>query len=243
MHKTLIFVLLSILIQPLLYLRFDIDFEVPAFLLGVPVTSALKMNYEFMLYWYLPIATLTFYFTGFFKENLSTYGILKITRNYNIRLWLFNRYKYIVFFLIIFVLLQLATSYLYLSTLVSDNTHLLLWTLRLSINYFITLFVIISLQLLLELFTSPQTAQLTINLYIVFSLLSVNEIYLNHWASASNISYIMLANYGMGYKSGYDIPNINTDIINSGFLIPILAVVGSISIFISYRRLKSMDII
>ncbi|MFL4443289.1 DUF2705 family protein [Heyndrickxia coagulans] len=62
-------------------------------------------------------------------------------------------------------------------------------------SYFLMIYVIISLQSLLEMFLNSCIAFLIVNIYIVFSCISISEKGLPKY-----IYYLSLSNYGMGFK-------------------------------------------
>ncbi|NIK13414.1 hypothetical protein FHR85_002867 [Alkalibacillus almallahensis] len=218
---------------------FDAVNSVFPFLYGVPIVHSYQLETKFLLYWYLPIAAFSFYFTGYIKNALMTYGKAVIIRNYSKSKWILKRFIGMIYALCLFVLFQISIFYLFLSGKHSlpDGEE----TVKLISIYYLTLVVIFSIQLLLELYVSPQISQLIINIYIVLSVLLTKQLYLT--GSSETIYYFFITNYGMGFKTGISsIPQYQTIIIDYWVGIFVLLIFGLIILSFSMRRLKNIDI-
>lgn len=238
-YRLLIFVFLTIILQVFLMENFlGVSLQYP-FLLGVPISSNIQMNHQFLIYWYLPIAALTFYFSDFVNQAFQKKGILKIIRNYDVKKWVLKRFLFIACILLIYILFQVVLF----SSINSYKQSISIDQFLLLLNYFFMLLSLIGLQMVLELTFSSKIAILCINIYIVGSILLTQEIYVNDWSNLYFIVYFMIPNYGMGFKTGYNISHLNTEIINRHADLPVLIIVNLIIVFFVLKRMKKIDIL
>ncbi|MCD2368424.1 DUF2705 family protein [Bacillus sp. BS3(2021)] len=234
--KGFLFVVAAIILQAMLMISVSTD-AFP-FLDGIPIAAS-----EFLiLYWYLPIVSLSFYFTGYVKFNLNSYGILKLSRKYSKSKWIVSRYISTMLVLFIFTLTQLFVFYIN-TIMIHDNQYVFNNNFfKLTIMYYLTLLVLYSIQLLLELFVSPHIAQLIVNIYIVFSLFIAKQLYLLEAPKAMN--YFLISNYSNGYRNGlsslFDIENVCIDYSVAFFILIILQIT---IVTMSILKVRKMDII
>lgn len=234
--KGFLFVVAAVILQAILMT--SVSTEAFPFLDGIPITAS-----EFLiLYWYLPIVSLSFYFTGYVKFNLNSYGILKLSRKYSKSKWIVSRYINTMLVLFIFTLIQLFVFYIN-TVMIQDDQYVFNNNFfKLTIMYYLTLLVLYSIQLLLELFVSPHIAQLIVNIYIVFSLFIAKQLYLLEAPKAMN--YFLISNYSNGYRNGlstlFDIENVCIDY-SVGFFILIILQITIVTM--SILKVRKMDII
>ncbi|MFH0346688.1 DUF2705 family protein [Bacillus vallismortis] len=238
-YRLIIFVSFTILLQAFFMRNFqDFKLQYP-FLLGVPITSNNQLNYQFLIYWYLPIVALIFYCSGFVNDVLQKKGVLEIIRNHNVKKWILRRYFFMSCVLLAFTVFQVLVFFIFF-----PNKQLIsLEQLVLSINYFLMLFTLIGIQMVLELIFSSKVALLFINIYIVGSLLLTQEIYDNNWSGLYFFAYLTVPNYGMGFKTGYNIFHFNTEIINEHVTLPVLITVNLLILFFVLKRMNKIDIL
>ncbi|MEC0348014.1 DUF2705 family protein [Peribacillus frigoritolerans] len=238
-YRLIIFVFFTILLQAF-FMRDFSDFQLQyPFLLGVPLTSNSQLNYQFLIYWYLPIVALTFYFSGFINDVLEKKGVLEIIRNHNLKKWILKRLFFMSSFLLVFIVFQTLVFLIFFpnNQLISFE-QLVLW-----INYYLMLLILIGIQLVLELIFSSKIALLCINIYIVGSLLLTQEIYDNSWSNLYFVAYLTVPNYGMGFKTGYNIIHFYTEIINRHVTLPVLITVNLLILLFVLKRMKKIDIL
>ncbi|QWU06108.1 DUF2705 family protein [Heyndrickxia coagulans] len=106
-------------------------------------------------------------------------------------------------------------------------------------SYFLMIYVIISLQSLLKMFLNSRIAFLIVNIYIVFSCISISEKGLPKY-----IYYLSLSNYGMGFKQNLGkVNSLYTDDLNIHYSIFILLVLEVAILIASALKVKKMDVI
>jgi len=96
------------------------------------------------------------------------------------------------------------------------------------------IYVIISLQSLLEMFLNSRIAFLIVNIYIVFSCISISEKGLPKY-----IYYLSLSNYGMGFKQNLGkVNSLYTNDLNIHYSIFILLVLEVAILIASALKVK-----
>ncbi|MFG6497019.1 DUF2705 family protein [Fictibacillus sp. UD] len=231
-------VVIIMIIQAVLLNHFDTLYSSLPFLDGVPITSSYALENKFLVYWFLPIVAMSFYFTGYCSDVLKTYGKVIIIRNYGRTRWLFNRFVSMMIVTLIFVVIQV----LIFRFLLTDSTINLegIEVIKLLAMYFLTLSALFALQLVMELFISPQVAQMVVNVYIVVSLLLTKQIYL---IGGGFIYYLFLPNYAMGFRNGLtSISEFQTPIISYPIGITVLMIIIASIVGFSISRIKKIDI-
>ncbi|MFB1049999.1 DUF2705 family protein [Paraliobacillus sp. JSM ZJ581] len=234
--KFFLFVLLTIIIQVVFTSKFNLINTQFPFLDGVPITSAFQLEYKYLLNWYLPIVSISFYFSGYLSKLVEAQSIVFFIRNYSKSQWIIKQFLSMVLFLFTFIVFQ---SLLFALT-TPDNLVFSFGNLSKSfLIYFLTLVTLFSMQQLLELYIKPEIAHLTINIYIVLSVLFAGEIYQN----STFFSYFLLPNYGMSFKNGLSqVPEFKIYSVNYFNAMIILVVIELIVIGLSVRRIKNMDL-
>ncbi|MCR8872004.1 DUF2705 family protein [Peribacillus frigoritolerans] len=240
-NKIFIFVVITIIIQAVLMRNFDFLHTGYLFLDGVPITSSYQLESKFLLYWYLPIVAMSFYFTGYFKKIVQTYGKLILIREYNKTKWMLIRYFLLMRDLILFVFCQI--SVFSIDILLQHNELHIVENLQKIFMYYLSLLIIFSIQLLLELLLDIQIAQLIINIYIVISVIAVKMFFTNDVTKF--IYYTLIPNYGMGFRNGLsnNVPLFQSDLINSTIGLYILLSLQILLVVISIVKFKKIDIL
>ncbi|MBF2356250.1 DUF2705 family protein [Listeria welshimeri] len=236
--KLIILVFVCLFLQAILFMTFDFPFKMLPILDGFPVGLATPVVTRLLIYWYLPIIAFSFYISGNIKDLLSNYGFLQISRNYKKEYWLMKQFLNLFIKIILFICLQLA-----LISLIT--TYYIHWTTQffyLTLGYSIMLFTVFSLQYLLELFLDAQKALLIINSYVVISILAADLIYQN--TTATWPYYLLLPNYGMGFRSGFISSADTYTLLTSKPTSLIILLVVLLSIFIvANKKFKTTDIL
>lgn len=164
------------------------------FLDGVPIISNFTLHNISMGIWYFPIFFLLYHFSSRATDLLHGYGQLLVIRSYSKSKILLKEIKYILTHTLPIVFFQFIVGVLIhhdLNLLLDVNCYLEL------IMYYLTVVVIILLQLCLELMISAPVANITCNVYILVSVIIFNL------AGSSNlIKYILLPNAAMGVRNG-----------------------------------------
>lgn len=229
-----LFVLVTILMQTIFINKFNLLYSGYPFLDGVPATPSESLNYRYLLNWYLPIISMSFFFTGYLKDTIYTYGPSFFIRSYSKPKWVMKRLCYLAVILGFFVLFQWMLSIVTIQEWTFPAFALL--------AYFLTLYLLFSMQLLLELYLKSEIAQLVINIYIVFSILVSSHLDSSLLGEGNNYFFVPL--YGMGFRNGLsDIIQFQTHDIHlfSGFVILIVLLLGVA--LISMLKVKKMDLL
>jgi hypothetical protein len=235
--KFFIFVLLTIIIQAIVISKFNlISTEFP-FLDGVPLTSSQALEYRYLLNWYLPIISISFYFSGYLSNLVKTQGAVFFVRAYSKPKWIIKQYVSIIMVLLLFIIFQTVIfSFMRLGNSVFSIENFI----KSFSIYFLTLLTLFSIQQLLELYIKPEIAHLIVNVYIVLSILITTD--QQNVSSFSN--YFLLPNYGMGFKNGLSqIPEFKMYIIDYFRGIIVLLIIQFTVIGLSIKRIKKMDLI
>ena len=239
--RLFLFVILTIIVQVITINNFNAIYTSFPFLDGVPITSSYALENQYFIYWYLPIVGMSFYFSGYLSDELQTYGKILFTRNYSRKKWVIKRYLSLIIVLSLFIIVQLISF----NFLLEDTSFIILSQEKiiiLLVMYFLTLLTLFSIQLLLELYMTPQLSQLVINAYIVVSVLITKQLFTI--GAPKFIYYFFLPNYGMGFKTNSsNIPQFQNEVVNYtiGFLI-LLILLASVLLF-TIAKVKKMDIL
>ncbi|MGD2436095.1 DUF2705 family protein [Bacillus velezensis] len=210
------------------------------FLDGVPISTS--NDYFLILYWYLPIMAMAFFITGYFRVALHSHGMLNLTRNYSRFKWILTRFLNVMFVLFLFVSAQIL--FFYTNSVMFQPYYQIFnkMFILLTVMYYLSLLITFSFQLLLELFIEPQLAQLTTNIYIIFSIILAKQLYI---IGAPNfISYLLIPNYGNGFRNGLSYVAVHQGVIihyTVGFFILITLQICIIGV--SVLKFKKMDIL
>ncbi|MBR0581375.1 DUF2705 family protein [Bacillus altitudinis] len=242
--KGIFWIFLSIVFQ-MIFIKSNSSIElIFPFLSGVPVSSSTQLENLTLLYWYLPIVAMSFYFSGYIRDNLYSYGKLKLVRNYNKSKWIVLRFTNMMLTLLGFVLIQILVFYLS-SIYLEHNFNTFTFTTEifmLIIMYFLTLLCLFSIQLTLELFITPQLSQLALNMYIIVSIFAAKQLYTLN--APSFLYYVLIPNYNNGFRTGLSHFNgIEKYLIHYpiGLLILIILQIGLV--FLAAFKIKKMDIL
>lgn len=235
-RKFFLFVLLTIIIQVIFTSKFNLINTQFPFLDGVPITSTFGLEYRYLLNWYLPIISMSFYFSGYLSELVKAQSVVFFIRNYSKSKWILKQYLSMILVLFTFVVFQ---ALLFAFT-TSDNLVFSFENFSKSfLIYFLTLVTLFSMQQLLELYIKSEFAHLAINIYIVLSVLLAEKVY----HASTFFSYFLLPNYGMGFKNGLSqVPEFKIYSVDYFNAIIILIFIQLIVIGLSFRRIKNMDL-
>ncbi len=236
-NKLFLFVLLAIAIQCWFTLHFNIIQSFFPFLDGVPVVSAFILENRYLLNWYLPIFSMSLYFSGILSRGIRGYNELLLTRGYSKSKWVLNQFFSVMFILFLFVVFQLLiNSFRFLQ----GYTFSVDAMVKLTILYYLTLLVIFSIQILLDLYVTPQFTHLMVNIYIVSSIIATNQTGISR--TGSFLIYLSIPNYGMGFRNGLTTFNEeNTNFIDYRTALIILVIVQIFLIVMTLKKMKKSD--
>ncbi|AIM15976.1 DUF2705 family protein [Neobacillus sp.] len=236
-RKFLIFVLLTIIMQGILISRFNLINTNFPFLDGIPITSSHALEYRYLLNWYLPIISMSFYFSGYLSDLTRIHGITFFVRTYSKSKWIIKQYLCMLMILLLFTIFQTVIfTLLGLGKSTFSTTNFIK---SLSI-YLLTLLTLFSIQILLELYIKTKISHLIINIYIVSSVLMTNQLY----GSSKLLQYLFLPNYGMGFRNGLSqIPEFKIHTIDYLIGLFILLIIQTAVIYLSVNKIKKMDLL
>lgn len=239
-ERSFVFVSFLLIVQAIFLHRFN-QLEVPLlFLEGVPVSMQSSIMYQLLTYWYIPVVGMSFYFSGRVHDHLVGYGQLILIRNYSKNKWMIQLYGRLYLFIFIFVFLEICFSWISKQGLATVFARPSLLVQQI-VAYSLTLIVLFSIQMFLELYLPAQVAQLIINLYIIFTILMTyyNES-LNGWTV---FNYFGIPNYGMGLRTGTTALNeFGRSLVPLTNGTAILIAIELCILYLSARRIKFMDI-
>ncbi|MFE4525828.1 DUF2705 family protein [Cytobacillus firmus] len=204
------------------------------YLLGVPPV----IYYQMLMFWYITFASISFYYSGSFKEALSGFGQYLLVRSSNRVQWILLQYFIVGVKLLVILILQTGVSYL-LVFFFQLNIDLIINTLLLKailIYYLTFLFLLIS-QLFLELYFNPQIGFLIINTYVVGSILGASLLF--KYKIHGVLIYLLVPNYAM--ISRLDLLSKNSLVIN---FVPALTIIISLILIVlifSITSIKRID--
>lgn len=234
--KFFIFVLITIITQVVFTSKFNLINTQFPFLDGVPITSDFGLEYRYLLNWYLPIISMSFYFSGYLSKLVEAQSIVFFIRNYSKSKWIIKQYLSMTIVLFSFIVFQ---ALLFALTTSDDLIFSFENFSKSFLIYFFTLITLFSVQQLLELYIKPEIAHLVINIYIILSVLLAEKVY----QASTFFSYFLLANYGMGFKNGLSqVPEFKIYSVDYFNAIIILIVIQLTVIGLSLRRIKNMDL-
>ncbi|WP_141995003.1 DUF2705 family protein [Bacillus sp. B4EP4a] len=230
--------LIVILLQILLFHYFDGS---KADLTGYMIVSGVPISNKFVVLgtWYMFFAGLSFLSLGYLRQYISGYGIyLMIREKSKVKLG-FRRIGNLMNLISGLSLIQLLFSIVF--AYINNEDQAFFYEDIKSFIFIVGLyimsnFVLIFIQMALELYLTEQVSLLMINVYVLFSvtlggvLLSVQK---QTW-----ILYFLIPNFGM---------YVRVDLPESAGLSPVLAymvltVITIILSVLSYIRLKKMDL-
>jgi hypothetical protein len=205
------------------------------FLIGVPPMT----DYRIFMFWFLSFVSISFYFSGSVKENLTGYGQYMLVRNYSRIKWLMVHYFRVALILLGFFLLQSTVSNFMAIFSQGDTKHVVSpLLLKTSLIFYLTLLFVFILQLLLELYFNPQIAFLVVNTYVVGTILVADLFF--KYKIKSFFLYLLLPNYAMG--SRMDILSNDSNAIETiPAFITVIILLGLIFL-LSIKKIKKMDI-
>lgn len=236
-YKFLLLVGLSVIIQAIMYTKFELLNTNMPFLDGVPLTESDYLIYRYLMLWSLPIIFLSFYFSGLVSTAIKESGAIYFTRSYSKAFWLFKRHFIIFNSTAFFVAFQFLTFTLLKQSgqIVAPKTLVIPF-----ITYLLILVILFSMQQLMELFIKSELAHLLVNVYLILSILLATE--------AKKVSeyfvLILFPNLGMIFKTkeslkfGFDTYNFD----NFAVII-VLLFLYSVILVTSVIRINKIDII
>ena len=205
--------------------------------LGVPITYSTRTMYSFLIGWYFPIAIFVFSSMGFIRKYLSNYGYICIIRGMSRVKFFLKRWFLMVNAVMTFILMQMGLAFFIFN---QKERFLRLDEIPYLINYLLLLVLIFSIQLGMELFVSETNAALFTNLFVVGSIVFAHSYYSLY--GAGKLLYLMVPIYGMGFQTGLEIDNWQTnyiDIVQATSCLMLL-LVGILCI--CFRRIRQIDI-
>ncbi|MBB3908823.1 DUF2705 family protein [Anoxybacteroides rupiense] len=235
--KFFLLVSLTIIMQGILLDTLNLINTNFPFLDGIPITSSHALEYRYLLNWYLPIIGMSFYFSGYLSDVTRIHGIAFFVRTYSKSKWIIKQYLRILAHLLLFIALQMFVSVLFdlgQSTFSKPNL------IKALSMYLLTLLVLLSIQLLIELYVKESVAHLIINIYIVFSVLITNQLH----SFPKLFHYFFLPVYGMGFRNGLSqMPKFKLYTIDyfTGFFI--LLIIQVALVYFSTIKIKNMDLL
>ncbi|HET7627690.1 MAG TPA: DUF2705 family protein [Bacillales bacterium] len=233
--KVGLFVLVTIVLQALLMRRFGSFGPHLSFLDGVPIAASFPIVSQLLMYWFLPVAGMSLYFSGFLSDRLQSYGKVLIVRKFSKSKWAVQRYLKFIVILAVFVVMQGFLTFQEPGTPLSAQSAGQLGM------YFFTLLTVFGAQILLELYVSSRIAPFLTNFYIILSVLIAQRLI---FADAPNtICYLFLPNYAMGFRTGISrFPVWRTEVIDPAVGFTILIVLQAGILMAMVYRIKRMDI-
>ncbi|MBE2941210.1 DUF2705 family protein [Anoxybacillus flavithermus] len=229
-----LFVVGSFIVQAIFANRFQLFSFYGLFVDGVPFTSSHSLVYKYLLIWYFPVASITFYFSGHL-EYVRKHAIVLFVRSYNRVKWMLKQHIYAFVVMVVFIFIQ--TFIMFLFRACSDNV----WTLN-GIKglymYLSMIYTLVCVQWFLELYVEARLSHLIVNLYVLLSILLSNELHdgLN-W-----LHYFFIPDYGMGFRNGLSSSTaFEHDVIHFSIGCLILLFSQFLFIYFSVRKAKRMD--
>jgi Protein of unknown function (DUF2705) len=227
----------SFMNSQLLARRYDEFPSAFTFLLGVQPET----EYIIFMFWYLVFVSISFYFLGDISESLSGYGKYVLIRNYNKVKWIMIRYGSVAIRLLGFVLLHSIISLLITFILGKGQGPFLdgiIMVTKAIFIYYLTLLVLLSFQMLLELYINPQISMLIVNMYVVFSVLLAGLFFTYH--KGELLLYALIPNYSMGLR--LDIMSDSSFIIYYPTAMVILLVIMAVILVFSKQKITEKDL-
>ncbi|MGE1164471.1 DUF2705 family protein [Peribacillus simplex] len=206
------------------------------FVLGVePITQ-----YTNFLIWFFVFISISFYFSGIISENINGYGKYMLVRNTQKLKWIMGLYYLTTIRLFGLVVLQftffILSSFIFTQNLETFPSIIML--VKVVFIYFLTLLFLIFLQMYLELYTSPQVSLLSVNFYVVLSILLAGVIFLHNQGEL--LLYGLIPNFAMGLR--LDVISDENFIISYPIALLILGLVVLLILYFSIRKIEAKDI-
>lgn len=235
MMKIPILILIAIFVQLGLLIYIGDDLSLIAFLNGAPNTSQFQTNILTLMAWYFPISLLCFYFMNHLKEKYTTYGPLLFTRA-NTRVSFLIKTLTISFGKIgVYLAVQTFIFGLFMP---SNKVFSLMDQILVITLHGFVLCVVITLQVLLEMYISTELALIIVNVYILLPGILMFQGDMAYW------NYFMVTNYSMLYRNGYLIlDKMNPSMIDGTTALLILVVVEVLLLLCIARKIKRLDIL
>jgi hypothetical protein len=206
------------------------------FLLGVEPETI----YIVLLMWYVVFVSLSFYFLGNVSENLHGFGKYMLIRNFSKTKFILNQYIAIAVKLLGFLFLQAGVYYL-VATIMRHQTSGpvdVSQLIKASFIYYLTLLVLLLLQMMLELFVTPQNSLLFVNMYVVFSIVLAGVLFT--FKRMQPLLYVLIPNFMMSLRT--DILNGQHFTIHYSMAVIVLFLLLAAIIGLSMQRIKTKDI-
>ncbi|WP_141603788.1 DUF2705 family protein [Terrilactibacillus laevilacticus] len=238
--KLFIFVIATVIIQVLYMQPLNFSNVTFPFLDGVPMNTSYQLQNRFLLNWYVPLVSISFYFSGLLKDELIEYGPMIITRNTSRIGWVLKKYVYMLLILVVFLICQLAIFYFYSHLNHQLNIHKHIY--KALLIYYVTLVLLYSLQIFLEMFINPRLSLIIMNVYIVFSILIVVTLENLHFPMFLN--YLFFPNYLMGFRNGLsDITQFNHVIIHFSLGLWTVIIINMIVFILLILRITKIELL
>lgn len=195
--RLFLLVIISIMGQIFFFKQSGLELSKFPFLDGVPLISSSTLTYQYLLYWFFPLAVISFYFSGDLRDSIRIRGLPYITRKYNKTYFIIKQFISMFLTLSIFVVVQFLLFYVF-----DVNTYDLLFEdyAKMTILYVASLLLIFSIQMYLELVVRSEISQAMICIYIVVPALLSKELIQNFFW----FKYLFLSNYSMGLRNGFN---------------------------------------
>lgn len=185
---------LAILIQLHFYSSYvETDMIFP-YAQGVLLSSTSSTFYISLIIWYFPLGVLSFCLLGFFSEDISNMGVVKILRFNSRSRYLFDRLFVVAKYILLFLLVQ------FLIYFISSKFWPTFEEIQLLVCYSLFLVIIIFSQFYLEMYFSSLTATLIVNIWLVFGVLGGNFLYSIFGRNPLYFLFIYLIGMGINIK-------------------------------------------
>lgn len=234
--RLFLLVIVSIVGQLFFFKQSGLELSKFPFLDGVPLTSSNTLTYQYLLYWFFPIAVMSFYFSGDLRDSIRIRGLPYITRRYNKTHFIIKQFISMFLTLSMFVGCQFLFFYVF-----DMSTYELLFEdyAKMTILYVASLLLIFSAQMSLELIVKSEISQAMTCVYIVVPALLSKELVQNFLG----FNYLFLSNYSMGLRNGFNNFNpLSESLVSGTYVIGIIAFLELSIILLSVKRFKNMDI-
>lgn len=234
-NKLLIFfIIISIIIQKMLYVLDSNDYLI-SFLYGVPVVSSSIVHNLQLIKWYVPIFFIINYFSGSLDEILNGYGIVLIIRKRNKTELLLKKILTLKITLVFFVLFQI---FIFIFLPYGFKYESIEKTIIMVLMYYFFLEAIILIQFYLEFFVKPQIANIAVNIFMILSIILTNTFYNSKLINF--LKYVFIPNLGMGFRNG----TVNNEftVIHYSYGIIIILLLNLTLIVLSINKLRRKDL-
>ena len=202
------------------------------FLKGIAYTEQQAFDYALLFLWYVPMFFILNYYSGDLTMYLRGYGQLLLIRGKSKNQLLFKQYGKMILSLFGLGMIELLSSYIF------DAYHSkgLITILAAFMMYYGMLVCILSIQWILELFMSPNLANICANVYVISSIFAYPML-----KGKSVYCYMFIVNFGMSTRS--NIEHIYGSIYQTNYMLGIMGTIILATIIISIKKFQKNDFI